>query len=133
MATVVTRVFEVVTSPERFPLVIEVEPENSVRFPLAGEPVTVTEPVEVPHAPTIVVSWPPVVAWTQLPAVSPESVTEVAVREVVVTPPFAVSKPVKVEVLLIKSVPLTDSFPVMVALPEMVAPPGVMRGLERKS
>lgn len=43
--TVVAKVFVVVTSPERFPFVIEVEPENAASSPLVGLPVVVTVPV----------------------------------------------------------------------------------------
>jgi hypothetical protein len=44
VASVVASVPEVVTSPVRSPLVIEVEPENLVRLPDAGLPVVVTVP-----------------------------------------------------------------------------------------
>ena len=56
-------------------LVIEVPPLNSVTLPLTGEPVTVTDPLLIPHGPLTVVSIPAVEAWTQLPEVSAESVT----------------------------------------------------------
>ena len=56
-------------------LVIEVPPLNSVTWPDVGEPVTVTDPVLIPHGPLTVVSIPAVEAWTQLPEVSAESVT----------------------------------------------------------
>ena len=54
LPTVVASVPEVVTSPDRSPLVTEVAPENFVRLPVAGLPVVVTvpEPAGVAQVPS---------------------------------------------------------------------------------
>ena len=44
VASVVANAPDVVTSPLKSPLVIEVAPENLVRLPFTGEPVVVTVP-----------------------------------------------------------------------------------------
>lgn len=68
LTTVVAKVPEVVTSPLRFPLVIEVAPEKAERFPAAGVPVVVTVP-----APALIVLHPNPVPVVQISAlVAPE-------------------------------------------------------------
>jgi len=78
VASVVAAVPLVVTSPLKFPLVIEVAPLKNAKFPLTGEPVSVMVPELVPHELVVVVSNPPVVTCTQLPTVSPLAVSVTA-------------------------------------------------------
>ena len=70
LETVTASVPEVVASPDRSPFVIEVEPENFVRFPLAGLPVVVTEPVPEPQSKATTVKFPLASVWTQRAAVA---------------------------------------------------------------
>jgi hypothetical protein len=71
VARVVAAVPLVVTSPVKFPLVIDVAPLKKARLPETGLPVSVMVPELVPHALVVVVNKPPVVTCTQLPTVRP--------------------------------------------------------------
>jgi len=75
---VMTSVLVVVQSPDRFPFVIDVAPENSVSSPVTGDPVTVVVPELVPQGPlevTICTTPPTVRAWIQLPETSAEPIS----------------------------------------------------------